>query len=366
MPHHWTRRPQFKFFMESAKFAACSLTCVKHDTEAFSAPGPPPKRVPSLRPLPNRLPNKIMNRIFYYLEEPYKLPGRIVWAHLHTPLSIASTNTMLILEGARQWADIPTLQICHNSRQYAIERYGQPSPQAFPFYNRKDSISLRPSLLMLEDLTYLMIHDYVLYRPTITPGIYYTDGIQVYGSDSPAFNKYLGYLKGVWYIEIEAEGGSHPSNPLIWQSHFTALQTAIGLRQLTIIMRKRDTCFMLEDPRHLALVTIGVPSYMTGDIHILQGLYLARWALRRVRYLRIEKAKPECVRAVDKEQLLLGNRRLWVREEGLATCFPQYWRPETEEEAYLDLARRMPVPPDRESENPASPAESSRSESCSG
>ncbi|KAI0855645.1 hypothetical protein F4860DRAFT_530074 [Xylaria cubensis] len=119
---------------ECAKFIRCSTACVGYDTDA-SAPSPPAPTFPELRPV--FLPNEMTLRIFQYLDEPYKLQGRLTFVRKATPYPI------IIFYKPRLWASMSTFQICRATRSQAIRRYGQPSQYSLPFDGTTDSLSLQ-------------------------------------------------------------------------------------------------------------------------------------------------------------------------------------------------------------------------------
>ncbi|KAI1739658.1 hypothetical protein F4680DRAFT_466179 [Xylaria scruposa] len=272
---------------EFTGFIRCSTTCVGYDADA-STPSPPAQIYPELRPV--SLPNELTLHILQYLDEPYKLQGRLTFVRK------ASSYPMIIFYNPRLWASMPTFQICKVTRSQAIKRYGQPSQYSLPFDGTVDSFSLQEDVF--EHMS--MLDKYISTPPndpslpghiphiTASGSIFYCK-LDKPSATEPAPAKQLSLDLQERIQSMEIEIGDYTIFSLDDQERVVDFLSAkfTTLHTVKLKMNRHDTCGLATDGIEGNIYKLY--DYNTGIMFVLWMSFFDSLAV-----LEVEKIKARC------------------------------------------------------------------------
>ncbi|KAI1754269.1 hypothetical protein F4782DRAFT_545157 [Xylaria castorea] len=280
------------------EFIRCSETCVGDDTDA-SIPSSPTKTFPELQPVV--LPNEIVLHILQYLNEPYKLRGRLIYAFegFIPPIVIGFNKPRL-------WASISTLQICSATRSQAIKRYGQPLQWHLPFDASVDSLSLRTGVKQLETMTDLCFH-HLPCHPSRSADINRTIAKTLYsnlrlrgilaGPEKPVRQTSYGLIDKIQSVEITVRQECNDG----WGPIVQLLLECKALHTLKLKLYRHDTCGESLDEGQLNYVREGHHCYSYQDVMALDVLPQILNNSESLTILEMEKTKAQCVARINRE-----------------------------------------------------------------
>ncbi|KAI3338822.1 hypothetical protein F4824DRAFT_61424 [Ustulina deusta] len=278
---------QVEIISQLSDFIQCSETCVLDDVSASTAL-PPAKASNELQPV--FLPAEIILHVLEYLNEPYKLQGRV-----------CNISPDIVFCKPRMWANIPAFQICHATRAQALKRYGNPSPNSLPFDACVDSVYIQPYPILpcghpVIPSSERKAHEKILQSEFPEPR-YRLSYNNVDGQSASATNpgKQLcdDFRDKIQCVEVEASSHPYFYHPdICWGQLAVYLGDLKDIRKLKINLEQHDTC----GSSAAGLNTIGDPRYHCGDLTVLRAFIKHLPLIKSLEVFEIEKIMAKCIK----------------------------------------------------------------------